>query len=230
MRRLHSNRIFCTLGWSCKDYRSKSKLYIGNALLCGGENIQDWNHFDVPQKQTLHSALDFLKGRDSSSETETLDFLANVIGNSVENTPEGKCTIFQRQYDVICPIPSSKGPVSIPNLKTAQMLSKSLLAQPQIELLVNRHRPMKLKSEMTDKSVRMEIDAPRKLHYSSMSIESSLLNSIRGKKILLYDDIIAWGNVTEAARNLLLILGAAEVDVFCVFWIRITSQSYNIYV
>jgi phosphoribosylpyrophosphate synthetase len=130
-------------------------------------------------------------------------------------------TIFHRKYDIICPLPSSKGPASDSNMRCAMMLSKAfgggMNNGPPVEFAINRHSPLLTKSTQTSAEIRRNIDAPRIMHFSTMSVEKSLLSSIKGKKILLYDDVITWGNTSEAARNLLLILGASEVDVFCVF-------------
>ena len=50
-------------------------------------------------------------------------------------------------------------------------------------------------------------DAPRKLHISTMLLNEKFKGSIKGKRILLWDDVVTWGNTSEGARNLLLLAG-----------------------
>jgi hypothetical protein len=128
-------------------------------------------------------------------------------------------TVFQRQYHIVCPLPSSKGPASPSNMALATTIASSLTSSPAaaVHSLVLRHRPMETKSTSTDRFVRMDKDAPRNMHFDTIVIDKQYLTEIHGASILLYDDVFTWGNTSEAARNLLLMLGAAEVDVLTCF-------------
>ena len=81
--------------------------------------------------------------------------------------------------------------------------------------LIQRFQPMACKSTKEDRNIRRSRDAPRIMHYDNMRLDPEFLNDgfIKGKSILLYDDVFHWGNTSEAARNLLLMAGAPEVDV-----------------
>lgn len=69
----------------------------------------------------------------------------------------------------------------------------------------------------TSRSIRRNPDAPRIMHYDTLSVDKAFAGDVQGKSILLYDDVFTWGNTSEAARNLLLLLGASEVDVLTYF-------------
>jgi hypothetical protein len=227
-RWLHSSSNpvpLCTFGWSGNDSRTASKITLGSALLDGNYQTY-WEHFGVAQRAVLGASLAFIKGGNVprgirvpfvASGRVLLNYVYDSVSNSIECSNQlGQDNIFQRKYDLICPLPSSKGPATAPNIECANMLSKAFGGVP-VEFVVNRHSPLPVKSTNTSAEIRQNKDAPRIMHYSTLSIEPSLMNCVKNKKILLYDDVITWGNVSEAARNLLLILGAAEVDVFCVF-------------
>jgi hypothetical protein len=95
-------------------------------------------------------------------------------------------------------------PATASNIECANMLSKAFGGVP-VEFVVNRRFHLcRSKRSNTSAEIRQNKDAPRIMHYSTLSIEPSLMNCVKNKKILLYDDVITWGNVSEAARNLLL--------------------------
>lgn len=77
---------------------------------------------------------------------------------------------------------------------------------------------MSTKSTALNKRDRKNRDAPRLLHFSTMSFGGlELLESVKNQSVLLYDDVHTWGNTTEAVRNMLLMAGAARVDVLTIF-------------
>ena len=82
----------------------------------------------------------------------------------------------------------------------ANIIAKSLHKSPCIVPFINRHSPMAIKSTKTNRYDRMNRDAPRLMHYDTMSVESALASDVKGKSILLYDDVFTWGNTSEAAR------------------------------
>ena len=60
-------------------------------------------------------------------------------------------------------------------------------------------------------------DAERLSQFESLLVNPQYAKDIKGMRILLYKDVFNRGNLSEAARNLLLFLGAAEVDVVACF-------------
>ena len=133
-------------------------------------------------------------------------------------------SIFNRSYDVIVPLPSSGGPGASESNKTAALAVASAFSPipgddggPTLEEMVLRVQPMRVKSTKTDRHLRKHRDAPRRLHFSNMLVNESLIEQIKGTKILLWDDVCTWGNTSEAARNLLLMAGASRVDVITAF-------------
>ncbi len=67
------------------------------------------------------------------------------------------------------------------------------------------------------RNIRRSKSAVSDMHLSNMAINPALFDSIKGRSILLYDDVVKYGNTSEAARNLLLLAGAKAVDVVTVF-------------
>ena len=226
----------CQIGWQFADNRVASRLCVGNALF-DGDYRTSWEFYRVPQRLALVSSLSYLKGGETnlprglmiptSSDGRYLHALAHdVISETKHNLnsvtfPHDMQSVFHRAYDVIVPLPSSKGPASPPNNDICRVISRALGgvndAGPPIEHVIKRTRPMLVKSTKADRSTRRNPDAPRLMHFGTMSIEPSLLDSIKNQKILLYDDVYTWGNTSEAARNLLLLAGASEVDILTVF-------------
>ena len=82
---------------------------------------------------------------------------------------------------------------------------------PPVAEMVLRVQPLKIKSTKLPKSVRNAKDAPRKLHLSTMLLNNDFMNDIAGKSILLWDDVVTWGNTSEGARNLLLLAGTIVI-------------------
>lgn len=123
--------------------------------------------------------------------------------------------VFDRKYQVVCPLPSSKGPPSKANSDVAKTMAATLNHFPQVLNLIVRHRPMHIKSTELDRSTRARVDAAKLIHYDNISVDPLYVKDIKGMSILLYDDVFNWGNTS--ARNLLLLLGAAEVDVLTCF-------------
>ena len=125
--------------------------------------------------------------------------------------------VFSRDYDIICPLPSSKGHASLANTSVAQAVASSLDCFPLLVKWVARAVPMAVKSTKSPRSMRMNKNAPKLMHFCTMVLEEEARGKIEGKKVLLYDDVMTWGNTSEAARNMLLLAGAKEVDVLTVF-------------
>jgi hypothetical protein len=138
--------------------------------------------------------------------------------SSLRTVPKGFRTVFDADthYDCICPLPSSKGQASEPNISFSKVLAKCFGDIP-VKHLILRSAPMKVKSTRLSASVRRSPDATRQIHYDTLDINPELRNWIQGKSILMYDDVCTWGNTSEAVRNLLLIMGAEQVDLITAF-------------
>lgn len=143
-----------------------------------------------------------------------------VAGSSVNPS----MSIFNRKYDLICPLPSSKGPASLSNMQVAQVIASAFndhghfISSPiKLVPMVERFKPMKCKSTAEDRNVRRSKDAARIMHYDNMQLHPEFAKDVAGQSILLYDDVFTWGNTSEAARNLLLMAGAVEVDLITCF-------------
>jgi len=224
----HASRVspLCLFGWQTRDLRTKSALSIGNALMDGNYRTS-WDHYDVPTRQAMVSSLAYLKGTDSLPPgllvplTNDGRFLRSYVHDCIQASKDGlsglssQVTIFHRSYDVICPLPSSKGPASKSNSEVAHVIAKVL--QTPICHFIVRRSPMTIKSTLTNRTLRTDPDAPRLMHYDSMQIDKTYLKNVKGSSVLLYDDILTWGNTSEAARNLLLLAGAEKVDVITCF-------------
>jgi predicted amidophosphoribosyltransferase len=222
------------IGWNFKDSRT-AQVCVGNSLL-DGDYRTSWEYFNVPQRIALSSSLAFVKGGidkiprglsfPGSADGMILKHLVADMTNesrlqskNLVADEDVSTTIFSEVYDVIVPLPSSTGKASLPNIEVANAVSVGLGGQagPPIDFLVNRVKPMTVKSTKTVRQKRREKDAAKQMHFGNMSLERSCFESIKGKSILLYDDVITWGNTSEAARNLLLLAGAKKVDVLTVF-------------
>ena len=195
-------------GWNFEESRASNGICIGNALL-DGDYRTSWEYFGVPQRLSLFSSLAYVKGgienlpRGSSFHGSAdgmilkhliVDVCAEskVLAGNLNTNNGITHTVFDQHYDVICPIPSSKGPASIPNLEVAKAVSFGLSgsAGPPSEMLVRRVKPMTTKSTKTAKETRRHMDAPKMMHFDNMSLEPALYKDIQGKKILLYDDVM----------------------------------------
>jgi hypoxanthine phosphoribosyltransferase len=154
---------------------------------------------------------------------------------SLENPTQ---TIFHRKYDFICPLPCSTGPPSRNNMAVTETIAKILTETGRVKSsplsimpFIERFQPMKTKSTAEDRNVRRSPDAPRIMHFDNMRVDPAYTKDglLKGRSILLYDDVFTWGNTSEAARNLLLMEGAAEVDVLTVFCTgdMFRSSTYN---
>jgi hypoxanthine phosphoribosyltransferase len=220
----------CQIGWSFQDLRTKSGLCVGSALL-DGDYRTTWEFYKIAQRSMLVSSLAFLKGGQVPNglmvpyDTQgkyLLPYICDVISESKKNVNLlNSQTVFNRTYDCIFPLPSSKGPANDPNINAARAIAKSLSphsggdAGPPIVNLLDRSVPMKTKSTATCRSIRTNPDAPRIMHFDTLRF--SEIADVKGKRILLYDDVVTWGNTSEAVRNLLLLSGAAEVDLITCF-------------
>ncbi len=80
-------------------------------------------------------------------------------------------TVLHREYDVVCPLPSSRGPASKPNVEVAEVIARSFGpvggdGGPAVSIsLVQRVQLMLRKSTATDKWTRQQSDSPRLMHY-----------------------------------------------------------------
>jgi hypothetical protein len=223
-------------GWSFKETRVG--LACGNALF-DGDYRTSWPHFGAVQQMALSATLSSLKGGieslprgvvlppvDDSRLPHAMVF--DVIQKSRElaaalKDPEyPQASVFTRSYDVVAPLPSSKGLASHSNVLMAKAVSKAFTdsggdAGPPIEHLVLRRSPLPVKSTKLQRDVRNRRDAARLIHFDTMSLNPQCKSAIRGAKILLWDDVMTWGNTSDAARNLLLLGGAAQVDTITAF-------------
>ncbi|KAI3645958.1 hypothetical protein MP228_008886 [Amoeboaphelidium protococcarum] len=221
------------IGWQFADKRCKSGISVGTSLL-DGDYRSSWEFYKLPQRSMLVSSLAYLKSGKlppglmlpmDLQGRYLLPFTRDVIRESIRNISHlqnFEDSIFNRSYDVICPLPSSKGVASAPNVEVALHISQAISVNegahvgPPIEHLVSRVKPMITKSTETDRSIRRDRDAPRIMHFDTMKVLVAD-HEVANKRILLYDDVVTYGNTSEAARNLLLTKGAAEVDIISVF-------------
>jgi hypothetical protein len=224
----------CAMGWQAREARTRSGWTVGNALFDGNYRTS-WEHYDVSVRQAMTSSLAYVKGGKDKLPNNLMipmttdgrflhHYIQDVMGASrsqcerLRSVLKGRPTqtIFSRKYDIICPLPSSKGQAAIGNQRITQSMAMAL-GITAVEPLILRFRPMAVKSTDTDRPLRVDRDAPRLMHYSNMMVNKEFVGDIRGASILLYDDVFTFGNTAEAARNLLLLLGAAEVDVMVCF-------------
>ncbi|CAD7970823.1 unnamed protein product [Amoebophrya sp. A25] len=151
-----------------------------------------------------------------------------------------KETVFSRMYDMICPLPSSKGVASNANHRMAHVVARafgssledndqtiSFGEHPVSLALCRRKHPMECKSTKLDRDKRQNRDAPRLLHFSTMALDKQACKDLYGRCVLMWDDVVTWGNTSEAVRNLLLLAGAARVDILSAFS---TGPAMNTYV
>lgn len=241
-------------GWSFDEPRDEvNQIGCGSALL-DGDYRTSWPHFGVPQQYALAGTLAYLKGgleglpkgvtfppsADGRVACTLLhdivvasrEAIANKNSSSEPMYPEH--TIFDRSYDLIVPLPSSGGPGASESNKTAAVAVASAFAPivggdgaPPVEEAILRVQPMKVKSTKTDRNLRKHRDAARQLHFSNMLVSQALVDQLKGLHILLWDDVCTWGNTSEAARNLLLIAGAARVDVLTAFSTGPITRAYT---
>ena len=240
-KRFLSSNILCAYGWEAADPRTRSGKTFGNSLLDG----KTWKQMDVNVRLVLTSSLCYVKdGMENlpidlqSSPTLNGNYFLHKLAydSTLETLKTGllipdknlnpSMTIFNREkYDFICPLPSSKGPASTNNLAIANTISAAFRhhyntsTDFRVQQLITKFQPMTIKSTATPKALRKHSDAPRQMHYDSMCVNEDAVKQgmIKDSKILLYDDVFTWGNTSEAARNLLLFEGAAEVDVITCF-------------
>jgi hypothetical protein len=235
MRRIPLSQI----GWSFVDRRCGP--CVGTSVFDGDYRLS-WDFYHLSQRIAMVSCLAYLNGGKEnlppnlvSPRSEDGRYLhgltRDVLRESLHQLRMGRLapsshqeTVLSSQYDAICPLPSSKGPASAANIAMAKTIASSLSpvhksdgGPPVVLPFVVRHTPMPSKSTKTPKFIRADRDAPRIMHFDTMSLEPSLVDSIRGKSMLLYDDVITWGNTSEAARNLLILAGASRVDVITIF-------------
>lgn len=222
------------IGWEIVDGRCKNGFSHGLAIF-DGKYRSSWDFYKVPQRLAMVSSLAYLKeGKlpPGLMIPMTMDgrylkhYIPDVIRESMIQRKhlqmpfdhKSGMTVLDKRYDVVCPLPSSRGPPSVPNREISQIIAKALGGPstndngPHVEELICRHSPMTVKSTSTPRYVRTNPDAPRLMHFDNMSISGEHVESIKGQSILLYDDVVTWGNTSEAARNLLLLAGAAQVD------------------
>lgn len=223
----------------CEPRDRTDGVACGSALL-DGDYRTSWPHFSVAQHLALAAVLAYLKGGvdalprgvimppvDDGRLPHALIYDMIRHARAMSEAPTYPAHhIFQRHYDLVVPLPSSKGPAaSVSNTDMARVVSRALSpveggdGGPPVSSLVLRTIPLKTKSTALPQGIRQARDAPRKLHLSSMRLDADekTEEAVRGASILLWDDVVTWGNTSEGARNLLLLAGAARVDVVSAF-------------
>lgn len=174
---------------------------MGNNLF-SGDYRSEWEFYKPAQRLAMTSCLAELKGSDNLPRgtvgpfiTEGLllkHLISEVVEESVSNHEAVKNTVFNRTYDFIIPLPSSKGRASSSNLVAANTIASGFSATERTPKLVHgikRFVPMTTKSTKTIRTIRSDEDAPRLMHFNSMCIDEDFFDAVKGSSILLYDDV-----------------------------------------
>jgi hypothetical protein len=127
----------CSFGWHFKDTRTRSGIAVGNAFFDGNVSLS-WDHYEVSVRQAMTSSLAYLMGKenlpagmlvpfttDGRFLHHTIHQVAMASRERLDMLTGFPPTIFTRQYDVICPLPTSHGPAESPSLHMASTIAKT---------------------------------------------------------------------------------------------------------